>query len=202
MNGCPLQLISDCGTENGIAASMQCFFRQNGNDELAGDRSHKYSSSPSNQRIEAWWSYFRRHRSNWWINLFKDMIDYDMLDLGNEFHIECLWFCFSKVLQNDLDKVKEHWNSHKITKSPYSIVHGVPDIMYFLPEYHGSDECLVDVSQEQIDAMEEHCEIQELGENIHHEYFVYVLETEGLAYPINEGEAMTLYQRLVQLQNE
>lgn len=51
-------------------------------------------------------------------------------------------------------------------------------------------------------AMEEHCEIQELGENIHYEYFVYVLETEGLAYPINEGEAMTLYQRLVQLQNE
>ena len=118
MNGCPLQLISDCGTENGIAASMQCFFRQNGNDELAGDRSHKYSSSPSNQRIEAWWSYFRRHRSNWWINLFKDMIDYDMLDLGNEFHIECLWFCFSKVLQNDLDKVSKSKNIGTATKLP------------------------------------------------------------------------------------
>ena len=36
-NGCPVQLISDCGTENGIAASMRCFFRQNGNDGLAGE---------------------------------------------------------------------------------------------------------------------------------------------------------------------
>ena len=160
VNGCPLQLISDCGTENGIAASMQCFFRQSGDDELARDRSHKYSSSPSNQRIEAWWSYFRRHRSNWWINLFKDMIDYDVLDMGNKLHVECLWFCFSRVLQNDLDKVKEQWNSHKITKSPYNIVHGVPDIMYFLPENHGHDECLVEVSLEQISEMEEHCEIE------------------------------------------
>lgn len=40
MDGCPLQLITDCGTENGIAASMQCFFRQNANDELAGEKSH------------------------------------------------------------------------------------------------------------------------------------------------------------------
>ncbi len=54
INGCPVQLISDCGTENGIAASMQCFFRQDGNNELAGERSHKYCSSPSNQHIEAW----------------------------------------------------------------------------------------------------------------------------------------------------
>ena len=84
------------------------------------------------------------------------MIDYDILDLGNEFHTECLWFCFSRILQNHLDKVKEQWNSHKVTKSQYSRVHGVPDIMYFLPEYHGHDECLVDVSQQQIDEMEEH----------------------------------------------
>ncbi len=202
MNGCPLQLISDCGTENGIAASMQCFFRQNGNDELAGEKSHKYCSSPSNQRIEAWWSFLRRHRSNWWINLFKDMIENDIIDLGNEFHVECLWFCFSRVLQNDLDKVKEHWNSHKVSKSPYSGVHGVPDIMYFLPEHHGHDECLVDVSQEQVDEMEEHCEIQELEDNIYREYFLYVLETEGLAYPSDEEQAFTLYQRLMELQND
>ncbi len=185
MNGCLLQLISDCGTENGIAASMQCFFRQNGNDELAGEKSHKYCSSPSNQRIEAWWSFLRRHRSNWWINLFKDMIENDIIDLGNEFHVERLWFCFSRVLQNDLDKVKEHCNSHKVSKSPYSGVHGVPYIMYFLP-----------VSQEQVDEMEEHCKIQELEDNIYREYFLYVLETEGLAYPsIEEHREKCLHMR-------
>ena len=55
--------------------------------------------------------------------------------MGNTLHMECLWVCFSKVLLNDLDKLKDHWNSHKISKSPYSSVHGVPDVMYFLLEY-------------------------------------------------------------------
>ncbi len=54
--GCPLLIRTDCGTENGIMASMQCFFRQNGNDLFAGEKAHKYGSSPANQRIEVWWS--------------------------------------------------------------------------------------------------------------------------------------------------
>ncbi|XP_028412582.1 uncharacterized protein LOC114535477 [Dendronephthya gigantea] len=202
VEGCPLQLVTDCGTENGIAASMQCFFRSRDNDELAGERSHRYCSSPSNQRIEAWWSFLRKHRSSWWINLFKDMIDYDLLDLENGFHIECLWFCFSKVLQNDLDKVKEQWNTHQVTKSQHNNVHGVPDIMYFLPEYHGHNECLVEVSQEKIDEMEQHCHVDDPDESIYHEYFIYVMETEDLSYPNNERESLELYERLVHLQRD
>ena len=66
--------------------------------------------------------------------------------VGNTLYMEYLWFCFSKLLQDDLDKVKDHWNDHKIFKSPYSSVHGVPDvIVYFLPEYHWHEECLVPV---------------------------------------------------------
>ena len=200
VHGCPTQLITDCGTENGIAATIQCFFRSNHEDELAGLRSHKYSSSPSNQRIEAWWAFFRKHRSNWWINLFKDMIDYGILDMGNVFNVECLWFCFSKVLQNDLDRVREQWNSHHITKSQHSNVNGIPDIMYFLPEYHGRQDCLMEVSQAQIDEMAIHCQMEELEENIFHQYFIYVMETEGLSYPNNEQDGLELYRRLTLLQ--
>ena len=76
IGGCPLLLVTDCGSENGIAASMQCVFCINDHDELAGVKSHRYCSSPANQRIEGWWSFFRRNRSDWWINLFKDMVDY------------------------------------------------------------------------------------------------------------------------------
>lgn len=142
VGGCPLLLVSDCGTENGTAAAMQCSFRASGQDEQAGEKSHRYCSSPANQRIEGWWSFLRRNRSDWWINLFKDMEEHCLLHLGNILHMECLWFCFSKVLQNDLNKVKDHWNSHKITKSGHSNVSGVPDVMYHLPEYYGKDECL------------------------------------------------------------
>lgn len=201
IGGCPLLLVTDCGSENGIAASMQCVFRTNDHDELAGVKSHRYCSSPANQRIEGWWSFFRRNRSNWWINLFKDMVDYGLLGLGNALHMECLWFCFSKVLQDDLNKVKDHWNSHKISKSPYSSVHGVPDVMHFLPEYHGHEECLVSVSEQLAEDMEVHCQ-NDIEDNIYVEYFEYILETEGCVYPSTAGEALRLYQHIIELQNE
>lgn len=176
-------------------------FRTNDHDELAGVKSHRYCSSPANQRIEGWWSFFRRNRSNWWINLFKDMVDYGLLGVGNALHMECLWFCFSKVLQDDLNKVKDHWNSHKISKSPYSSVHGVPDVMYFLPEYHGHEECLVSVSEQLAEDMEVHCQ-SEMEDNIYVEYFEYILQTEGWVYPSTAGEALRLYQHIIELQNE
>ena len=76
------------------------------------------------------------------------MVDYGLLGVENALHMEFLWFCFLKVLQDDLNKVKDHWNySHKISKSPFSSVHGVPDIVYFFPEYYGHEECLFSVSE-------------------------------------------------------
>ncbi len=64
LKGCPMKLVTDLGTENGIMASLQSFFQ----DDI---HSHRYVPSPQNQRIEAWWSYFRRSRITWWINFFK-----------------------------------------------------------------------------------------------------------------------------------
>ena len=67
VGGCPVKLRTDCGTENGIMAAIQCDFH--------GDTdAHIYGPSPANQRIEAWWSFYRRSRSTWWINYFKDLI--------------------------------------------------------------------------------------------------------------------------------
>ena len=76
LEGCPQVLRSDCGTENVIVAGIQAYFRATGNDEFFGEKSHQYGgSSPSIQRIEGWWSFFRRsiRNSGWWINLFTDM---------------------------------------------------------------------------------------------------------------------------------
>ena len=93
---------------------MQCYFRQDGIDEFSGDKAHKYGSSPANQWIEGWWSFFRRGRAGWWIDLFKDMGESGVLDIDHTLHMKCLWFCFQSVLQDELDKVKDHWNSHCI----------------------------------------------------------------------------------------
>ena len=98
LGGFPLLHVSECGTENGIAAAMQCTLRTEDQDELAGEKSHRYCSSLANKRIEGWWSFFRRNRSNLWISLFKDMVDYGLLHVRNALQMECLWFCFSRLL--------------------------------------------------------------------------------------------------------
>jgi len=54
--------------------------------------------------------------------------------------------------------------------------------MYFLPEYHGHEECLVSVSEQLAEDMEVHCQ-SEMEGNIYLDYFEYILEIEGWVYP-------------------
>ena len=61
------------------------------------------------------------------------MVDGGSLDLSDKLHFECLWFCFSKLVQNELDQVREHWNSHYIRVSRYHTPSGIPDQLYFMP---------------------------------------------------------------------
>lgn len=72
-------------------------------------------------------------RSSWWINFFKDLIDQEIFNRGSELEFECLWFCFSHLIQADLDKVREHWNAHYIVSSRYDTISGRPNELYFLP---------------------------------------------------------------------
>ena len=65
---------------------------------------------------------------------FKDMVDWGSLDLSDKLHCECLWFCFSKLIQNELDQVREHWNSYYIRVSRYHTPSGIPDQPHFMPE--------------------------------------------------------------------
>ena len=45
--GCPVDLVTELGTESGIIAAIQSFSRDDTD-------SHRYVPSPRNQRIEAW----------------------------------------------------------------------------------------------------------------------------------------------------
>ena len=61
LKGYPRQLITDLGTENGLAASMLSYFH---------DDAHHYFSSPRNQRIEGWWSFLFMEQVNMVVQLF------------------------------------------------------------------------------------------------------------------------------------
>ena len=191
-----MRVKSDCGTENVVLSAMQCYLRADGTDQWAGDKAHVYGSSPANQRIEAWWSFLRRSRSSWWIDLFQDMSQSGILDLGNVYHMEALWYCYYKLLQEDLYRVKEHWNTHYIRKSQHETVPGIPDILYFLPEHHGGENCLMEVSDVKLNEMEENIS-DSVDDNIYKEYFDYVIEANGWFYPDNNAGAFELYQNLI-----
>ena len=141
LGGCPVELVTDLGTENGLVASMQSYFRDNPD-------AHRYVPSPRNQRIEGWWSFFSKNRSSRWRNFFKDLEFQGVVDLTSELSKECLWYCFSSVVQKDLDGVREHWNTHRIRQSRHDPVAGRPDSLYYLPEHHGAmSDLLMEVPQ-------------------------------------------------------
>ena len=189
--GCPVDLVTDLGTENGTMAAIQSFFRDDPD-------SHRYVPSPQNQRIEAWWAFLRRSNSTWWINFFKDMVDSRALDLASELEMECLWFCFSQLLQTALDGIREHWNTHYIRRSRHDTVNGRPDSLYYLPELHGAanEQFLLPVGEREREYVRSHI-IESHYQNIYQDYFVYVSSTCDLRQPTNWNEALDLYNTLL-----
>ena len=191
LGGCPVELITDLGTENGLAASIQCFFRENLD-------AHRYVASPRNQRIEGWWSQFARQRSNWWRQFFQDLVSRNEFDSTDNFQAEALWFAFSVLLQEELEFAKEHWNTHKIRKNRYGTVSGRPDALYYLPEsFGGTSDLLKYVVDRDYQYALEHI-VETEDENVYLEYFQYVMSELNVAYPNTWEEALELYQTLVE----
>ena len=138
LGGCPRTVLTDCGTENVIIAALQHVFHDNiaNNQQTYG---HRYVASTSNQRIESWWSTFRKSRSEWWLDLFKDLAVSGAFCDGNITHVYCLRYCFMEILQKELNFVASSWNEHVIRASNMSeCPSGIPDEMFFLPENSGT----------------------------------------------------------------
>ncbi|XP_055020900.1 uncharacterized protein LOC110160159 isoform X2 [Boleophthalmus pectinirostris] len=135
---CPKRLRTDCGTENGIMAALHCVLRSEHTDEFSGSKSHMYGTSTSNQRIESWWSFFRKQRSQFWMDLFADLREKHLFN-GCQEHISLLRYCFLGVLQKELDTYRQHWNTHTIRPVHQSrCPSGKPEAMYHVPHrFHG-----------------------------------------------------------------
>ena len=137
IQGIPRVLRGDRGTENVNVAGLQCYFRRNCHDDMAGNKSFLYGRSVSNQRIKAWWSFLRKLETGWWIRFFKDLVDLGNVDNSNSMHLDCIRFSFTGLIQEELTRIARHWNLHKIrpggnTESPP----GRPDVLYLFPQLH------------------------------------------------------------------
>ena len=182
---------------------LQCsatYAQAEGVDEYAGSRGHKYVKSVRNQRIEGYWSPTEDSEQVGGLISSTTCTNLTSSTSLSQINREALLYSFADVLQDDLDKVKDYWNSHRIRKSKHATVSGVPDMMYFLPEEFGRIDCLFPVSGK-LREMED--KLQELGaeddiDPIWQEYFQYVMERNGLSHPTSVLEAGNLFQKLVQ----
>ena len=112
------------------------------------------------------------------------MIEREVFVPGNELQDECLWFSFCGILQEDLDHVRNHWNSHYIRESRFDTIGGIPDELYCIPEYYGMNDFIVPVPSDKICHARNANPIQN-EENVLQEYFQYVVEANGLHLPTN-----------------
>lgn len=190
LKGCPVELITDLGTENGLSASIQSYFRDNAD-------AHRYVSSPRNQRIESWWSFYSKNRSKWWRNFFQDLESQGLIDSTSQLRRECLWYCFSGILQNDLDAIKEQWNTHLIRKSRFDTVSGRPDVLFYLPEQFGAmSNLLIEVPDREINYVSQHI-VQDTVVSEEEEYFDYACAILNLKKPDDWQEAYETYIKLM-----
>ena len=193
LGGCPAELVSDRGTENSLAATMQSFFREN-------PESHRYVPSPRNQRIEGWWSFFSKNRTVWWRNLLKDMESKGEIDLSSELSKACLWYSFSGLLQQECDFVKEHWNTHYIRRSRHETVSGRPDSLFFLPEMHNAENLIKPVQSADIEYAKNHLLTPDVCE--YTEYVEYIAHEVSAPKPATWQDACTINRELMSKVNE
>ena len=155
VKGVPRILRGDRGTENVNVAGLQRFFRRNSLDNMAGNKSFLYGRSVSNQRIEAWWAFLRKSDTDWWI---RDLADVGHFDNSNPIHLNCMKFCFTAIIQDELTRIAKHWNLHKIRPCANTeSVPGRPDVLYFLPQLHDTVDHKIAVSDDELSIAEECC---------------------------------------------
>ena len=195
---CPTKLRSDFGTENGIMADCQCVLVNDVN-------AHSYGTSVANQRIENWWSHYKRSFTSWVIDFFKQMVADGILILGHHIHMECVWFVFAQFLQNQLDEVCYEWNTHFIRQSRHDTIPGVPDVLFHVPMLSGHENKKVLTTQEQLqnilnerDIFSEATEIMNNIDKDLEEFFQHVIQTEELPYPPkNWQDARNIYETII-----
>jgi len=191
--GYPNTVRTDCGTENTLVAAIQTSVTH----RLS---SHVYGSSPGNQRIECWWSFFRRNRSSWWLELFEDLIHLRAYDPSIPEQVNCLRFCFMRCVQSDLDEVRRDWNIHRIRPSRDArCPAGIPDELFYLPPPTAFD-CIIwngaALPTELLNQLEEPrtCDNNDLLD-----YFMYLCNNRGWpSQPTDVNSATELYLNLVQ----
>ena len=136
-----------------------------------------YGKSTGNQRIESFWAILRRQCAEFWIDLFKTMTFFGILDTSDPVQIGCLRFCFMELIVKDLNRMILEWNTHRIQPRKGGGVTGIPDMMYFTPEAFETESFHTDVSETDLMTVETELMLDEGEPSMCSSSFVEVVNT-------------------------
>ena len=150
-------------------------------------------TSQQNQRIESYWSILQRD----WV--FQDLVDLELLNTDDPVVLDCLHYCFMGIIRDELNSVKEDWNTHIISRSHKSGPTGRPICMYYLPHLYDKQDCVQRINKEEIEEFDS--VIGELPSDFTTEFSAFartVIPNNGIKIPKNPSEALNLYLFLLE----
>ena len=103
------------------------------------------------------------------------------------------------IIREDPNSVKEHWNSHIISRSHNSGPSGRPSCLYHLPHLHDKQDCVQKINKEEIE--EFNSVFVELPIDCTPEFSYFgrtVIPKNGIKTPMNLSEALNLYLFLLE----
>lgn len=194
----PAILRTDKGTEANIMGDLQMALRWNHQDDLAGLNSHIKGKSTHNQRIESYWRQFKQHLGAAYSGIFKAMEFQNMLHIDNKIHIECLRFCFGKVIKDYMSLTRKEWNEHHVRKqNGRNIAGGKPNELYAWPERLEKVDCRQPVNLNHVELlMNEYSVEPHLCSPLFLELVELIMP--GTQVPTTNQDAFDLYQCILE----
>ena len=159
-----------------------------------------YGKPVSNQRIETWWAFLRKSNIDWCMRYFKDLTASGNFDNSNVIQVECLRFCFMGLLQEELHRVAQNWNLHRIRCSNGETPAGKPDVLFFIPEELDAINQKIDADDNDVDVAENLCANRNHPRGCSSSFVQLaelIMEDNHLQMPRNIDEAMFLYLQLI-----
>ena len=128
----------------------------------------------------------------------------ETVSFANIIETECLWYCFSTILQNDLNSVKDHWNTRRIRKSQFQTIHDKQNVLCEIPSRSRGQEGLkLTILNEMFDQAAASVTEEEHPED-YQEYFRYLMEVFKRRQTETSQETLSLFielKRMVNLQD-
>lgn len=188
----------DAGNENPLVGLIQRALRNDHADKFAGKNSYLCGPSTANQRIERYWGEARAAALDYYISFFKTLIHKKILNNKDTMDREYLRFCFGHLIQQDLERIQNEWNSHRLrAQKEKGLPSGIPNVLFSWPERYGAKDCKKKISKTDIQRIKNKFAIAPTLYNENTQRIVKLL-VPNVTTPTNAEEAYNLFIKIKQ----